>query len=311
MFRGTTFWIVWWLGACSSSAAPPVARVAPPEHRATIPAGHTLARARDLERAHGVPRDYRAAARIYSELCKEGRGDLEACAHLQSLVAAHRGIDRNAERMRRRSDVLCQRGVQEGCFARDDRSGTEACDGVYERCVWHDAEAPCGPGNWAACAGAVDDLGCTAHPTAACFDAATRRARHAVTTELIVPSAPAERVAALVSAASTLLAGCDDGDADACRWLAGREIPLGALCDAGDFGACHLRACQGDRDAARIDAAHPPYARGCLDATRALAAQTSHGPRSAPVDLVGVDLPPRSSSRRRWPGSRAASNSRI
>jgi hypothetical protein len=64
------------------------------------------------ERGHGVPRDFRKAGALYDRLCRDGGGDLRACAKLLEVdVRLH--TDRSRASIMQR---MCERGDKLGCF---------------------------------------------------------------------------------------------------------------------------------------------------------------------------------------------------
>jgi len=255
--------------ALGCGAAPEPGRVVASTAAPVDPGGAARgpASARDLELGRGVPRDYQAAARLYAAACKGGRGELAACARFDDLARKRRGIDLDGSAATRHQ-ILCERGVRDACD-----------EGAY------DEQKSCANGNWAHCGLAFAGSGCATQPTAACFDELARQARHGVS--------PVYDGVGVVADSRRLLAACDEGEADACAQLPGREIPLPTLCRANDHGACHRLACEGDALAARTDRAHHAE-RGvpCPMVAWKAQQQRQQARAATPVlDLTGTELP--------------------
>ena len=69
--------------------------------------GPSLADAEAFERGAGVARDYGRAADVYVRMCRDGRGDVEACRRLITSIAETRGVAFDRARLMDLSTALC------------------------------------------------------------------------------------------------------------------------------------------------------------------------------------------------------------
>lgn len=232
----------------------------------------------------GVARDYRKAAALYAERCRDGCGDLAACETWLDLSLQQRGMSVTAATFSVAAR-LCDRKVVEACLiaamagVRDkaaleglpDRAALQTrCDGGDVRACRAELGTDMGLSDSSSHAERMRDLeervcleadylpACIASVNswyATCqsgeiFSAPRGKpcvdARVAWLTGITVDPTPTKRVWSKVEAA------CSEGDADACRLVPGREIDPRVLCEAGDFGTCERLAEIGDAHAAAV-----------------------------------------------------------
>ncbi len=253
------------------------------DHRTTDPA--TLDRAYDLERGHGVGRDYARAAAIYEHLCNEGDGDQAACDELVDAIADARGVTRDLGRVAVIATARCRHGDSVMCvYASLLAAGARghgpdggptlsaAIDNVEHECAAGDARAckiamlgwlgddpnalakhrglsltSCRAGAMHSCAELIRDVtACVeSRDVAACVD-------HTLDLWRVNRAADADRVQAF----DLVTTACDAGDAIACAALPGRALTSDQACTANDYAGCAALACFGDEPAAALARAH-------------------------------------------------------
>lgn len=254
------------LGCRGTSRDPVITSHVPPDPAAR------RAEAGALVLGAGGVRDYRKAARIYSDLCGDGCGDIAACRELFDLAIHERGLVMTAALLPIPAR-LCDRGDQVGCWVaglynvRDPHRFTGDLDAL---CAGGDRKACLAsvtvdfgqipgpvlarPVPLASCNGGAADgceslfaamwAMCSARdiaPGAACVD---DRARE--WTESGGDATP------LLEAWRHVQASCAAGEPIACDWVPGHELDARSLCRAGDFHRCAQLARNGDDSAGAL-----------------------------------------------------------
>ena len=261
--------------ASACAEAPPIA------HRATVPDGSFVARARAYERGAGVPRDYRDAAEIYRTACDGGAA--AACDELLHAQLASRGVTFDQPAIhgfaRRRCDAhqALYPCLIATLLENDEHAHVAAVAAVYaalraDPAVCNAAApGPCYAALLADQLSLVDSVdlparprddevrACAADIVDACVALVQRAARQdANAAESFLPPLPADpsataSSAVVVEARHRLQRACDAGDADACAAAPDRApIPAAQLCAAFDYGACAELGCHGDDAAAAL-----------------------------------------------------------
>jgi TPR repeat protein len=264
-------WALLALVACGSSSPPP----AQPQHTAPKDA---IDPARAYELGKGVARDYRKAAALYGERCRDGCGDLAACKKYFSLAGKQRGVVLAGDKVATLAGAMCDRGSTMGCFAaiflgvRDDSKFTgkasdkcehgdaEACllvgafnfsgSSSVEKAETRAREKACELGVMEECSKMFEHACEGAKSAMACVENAEQDALHetdADTKKLREDNAQHLRITMM-----RLGTECDGGDVDACEGLPGREVDPMARCDAGDYGVCKRLGSEGNAQAAEV-----------------------------------------------------------
>jgi hypothetical protein len=242
----------------------------PPAPRAS--AAPSLVEAMAWERGTGRGRDYRRAAAIYEQLCNEGKGDATACRRWIGVLWVGRGVARDAERAASLGRKLCKRGQVYGCFVLQftmvprDRDRGQTRENARVAALFERAEADCLAGDTGACETEVileSFLGSEGSDHRTINGAACKQGVLFGCAELVrwgsdCDDEDADCLAADVArwraeypdtpkllGHDRLDEACRAGDADACRSLPGRAIPLATLCAAHDYRACAEAACVG------------------------------------------------------------------
>src|SRR5262249_8138256 len=107
-----------------------------------------LDQARAHEYGRGVPRDYRVAARIFGEQCRDGCGDMAACREYLRLARQDRGLPIDGSAYAKLLGTMCDRGSMSGCLVaaligvrpRDKMPSTSG-NAIRAACERGDAEA--------------------------------------------------------------------------------------------------------------------------------------------------------------------------
>lgn len=245
--------------------------------------GETLEAARAAELGTDGPRDYARAAAIYTRLCQEGKGSLEACVALLDATLYGVGVPEDRARYFELSKTLCSRGDSVSCvvkiwadadeLARDDpeRKNEAARDALGHELEAQLAklEAACSKSDGRACetmimwrggdGSSAEEARNVLFASACAHGRLDACASHAIHLEFCeeaddVAVCEQEQVAEWKSddpdryaSAVTLIEACSAGDARACVHVPSKRIPMKTRCEAHDFEACGQLGCLGDK----------------------------------------------------------------
>lgn len=228
-------------------------------------------KAQAFERGTGGARDYHAAAEVYREACKDGRGDSLACGALIRAELRGRGIARDERAAATLASTLCRtRHDPFGCMVAhlyvEGRTLDERLRGISTETG---RLGPCTPADLSTCHARVIALVFDGRNGG---DARARRRNEALAfcrADLFEACSvglrhwgPDDDDAR--EARGRLQAGCDRGDADACASSPQREpIKLDLLCKASDYEACATLGCEGDAAAKALAVGHGIPDDGC------------------------------------------------
>jgi hypothetical protein len=252
----------------------------------------SLADARAAERGKNGPRDYARAAAIYTALCQDGQGSLDACFALSDAIIFGRGVAFDRARLFALAHTLCSRDDTASCVLEimhqavtrgrapdsddeeEDEGAREAIGKELEKHLAA-ADAACTKqGDGRACELLVmrheGDGSSSEEARMRLYSAACAKGRIAACSERAYEleqcedaedprACEDERLAGWktddperYAAAVTLVRACDEGDAVACASVPSKRIPMIALCKAHDFQACGQLGCLGDKANAAI-----------------------------------------------------------
>ena len=234
-----------------AACAPDVSKKtsAPPLNRSTV-GGLSLEDARAYELGATKPRNYRAAAKIYGDLCVAGCGSAAACGKYIELASRSRGVVLDGIEVARIVGAMCDRGSLLHCFLAAYaglRPGTVLDRAKPEACAAGDADT------CMLIVMSTNGDGSTAESTRA--DAEARACRLGVLEACISIVRYHHYVedADVAAATTTVNAACAHGDADACEVVPGKANTPATLCDAGDYGVCDKLAERNDAGRAFVD----------------------------------------------------------
>jgi TPR repeat protein len=299
--------------ACGNSAGP--------AHPTNSAISTTLDDARAYERGRGVPRDYARAAEIYTALCNNGAGPLEACETMIDWFVDARGVSRDTDAMLSIMHGLCAHGDTVSCvnealetapvggLLSDESTPPPPPDPVYEKgmaelrvsCAKHRDGRACEQVSYDIVGwdGRAEDartrilaLPCEQGRIESCARIIPQFERCEVEDDPARCEADSVRDwktahPVWYGAAQTLMRACAEGDALACMHVPSKRVPLATRCAAHDYEACGMLGCLGDSASGAIANKHGAEVN-CQTAERLGVLEARAGTLPATAHVTGI-----------------------